>query len=188
MDISLDEVIATFLGKSEEFFINHVEQRIGRKIPDSWTQETKELYKTRFESELQEIPGISNALDALPLPSCVASSGTHEKIHFTLGITGLLPRFEQRIYSATQVERGKPFPDLFLFAADQMNWNPEKCVVVEDSDAGIKAGLDAGMHVIGYNSGLQSHSSKRHPRLRLIHSMEELVPVVTGQLPWLEPR
>lgn len=182
--LSLEEIAENFLGKSEEHFNKTVEAHLGQKLSDAWKAKSKDVYRETFEAELQAVPGIEKALADLELGTCVASSGSHEKMRLTLGLTGLLPRFEGRLYSATQVARGKPFPDLFLFAAKQMGWEPAHCVVVEDSAAGIEAALAAGMHVIAYNSGLQDHSNIHHPRLRIIHDMAELVPVITGRSPW----
>jgi HAD superfamily hydrolase (TIGR01509 family) len=82
------------------------------------------------------VPGIVAALDRIHLPTCVASSGSQEKMRLTLGLTGLWERFAGRIYSAEEVARGKPAPDLFLYAAAQMGTAPERCVVVEDSPFG----------------------------------------------------
>jgi HAD superfamily hydrolase (TIGR01509 family) len=103
-----------------------------------------------FETELAPVPGVVQALDAIALESCVASSGPPEKIRWTLGHTGLLDRFEGRIFSATEVEHGKPAPDLFLHAAATMGWEPGDCAVVEDSGAGVQAALAAGMTPFGY--------------------------------------
>ena len=96
------------------------------------------------------MPSVGAALDAIALPSCVASSASHEKMRFTLGHTGLWDRFAGRIFSATEVAHGKPAPDLFLHAAATMGWEPADCAVVEDSPAGVEAGLSAGMTVFGY--------------------------------------
>lgn len=182
--LSLEEIAEKFLGKSEEHFNRTVEAHLGLKLSDEWQTNSKDVYRETFEAELQAVRGIEQALDELHFGTCVASSGSHEKMRLTLGLTGLLPRFEGNLFSATQVSRGKPFPDLFLFAASQMGWEPSECVVVEDSAAGIEAGLSAGMHVIAYNSGIQDHTDIQHPNLRIIHHMSELVPVITGQLPW----
>jgi len=89
-------------------------------------------------------------LDALDLPFCVASSGELEKMRTTLGLTGLLPRFTGRMFSAQQVSRGKPAPDLFLLAAEPSGFAPERCAVVEDSVPGVQAGVAARMTVFGY--------------------------------------
>jgi beta-phosphoglucomutase-like phosphatase (HAD superfamily) len=84
------------------------------------------------------------------LPYCVASSGDHEKMNTTLGITRLLPRFAGRIFSVTQVARGKPAPDVYLFAARQLGADASACVVVEDTPPGVQAGAAAGMTVFGF--------------------------------------
>jgi HAD superfamily hydrolase (TIGR01509 family) len=89
-------------------------------------------------------------LDAARVPFCVASSGDHEKMNTTLGITGLLPRFVGRIFSVTQVAHGKPAPDVYLFAARQLGVEPSACVVVEDTPPGVQAGVAAGMTVFGF--------------------------------------
>lgn len=89
-------------------------------------------------------------LGQVPIPVCVASSGELEKVRLTLGRTGLLDRFDGRMYSATEVERGKPYPDIFLLAAERMGITPSRCVVVEDSVPGVQAGVRAGMAVLGY--------------------------------------
>ena len=98
------------------------------------------------------MPGIEDALDRLDVPFCVASSGDHTKMRTTLGITGLLPRFEGRIYSVTQVARGKPAPDVYLFAAADCGVAPEDCLVVEDTPPGVTGALAAGMKFVGFTA------------------------------------
>jgi beta-phosphoglucomutase-like phosphatase (HAD superfamily) len=90
----------------------------------------------------------------IKLPTCVASSGSHDKMRHTLGRTGLYQRFEGRIFSAAEVAHGKPAPDLFLHAARQMGVEPARCVVVEDSQYGVQAARAAGMRAFGYSGGL----------------------------------
>ncbi len=96
---------------------------------------------------------------------CVASSGAHDKIFATLSRTGLYRRFAPHIFSASQVGNGKPAPDLFLFAAAQMKYSPHRCVVVEDSIAGVMAGVAAGMTVLGFVGGSHCQSDDK-ARLR----------------------
>ena len=99
------------------------------------------------------IPHIGEAIAAIDLPKCVASSGTPEKIHHGLTCAGLYDQLAPHIFSATQVKRGKPAPDLFLFAAERMQTPPERCVVIEDSIPGITGALAAGMTVLGFHGG-----------------------------------
>ncbi len=103
-----------------------------------------------FRRELRAVPGVHAALDSIRTPVCVASSGEPEKIRLTLGLTGLLERFEGRLFSAAEVSRGKPHPDLFLHVAQSLGVSAERCVVVEDSRPGVRAALAAGMLALGY--------------------------------------
>jgi beta-phosphoglucomutase-like phosphatase (HAD superfamily) len=104
----------------------------------------------------------------------VASSGTHSKIRKTLGLTNLLHRFEGRIFSSTEVARGKPAPDLFLHAARQMNALPEQCIVIEDSKYGARAARAAGMRVLGYAGGLTPPEWLHAEGATVFTSMSEL--------------
>ena len=102
------------------------------------------------------MPGIVEALDEIATPVCVASSGSHDKMRFTLGKTGLFDRFDGRIFSVDQVEHGKPAPDIFLFAAAQMGTPPARCAVVEDSVSGVMAALSADMSAFAFAGGVTS--------------------------------
>ena len=113
-----------------------------------------ELCKEReiapLQQELQPVSGIIEVLEQLTLPKCVTSNSNHRHIQFVLKLTGLLHKFDGKIYSCYDVPRPKPFPDVYLHAAEQMNTNPEDCVVIEDSVPGVQAGYAAGMTVFGY--------------------------------------
>lgn len=184
INFTVEEVVANFMGKSDKYFIETVESIIGKSVPNNWLEEISRRYQEAFENELTPVPGIVAALDELELPHCVASSGSHEKMRFTLGKTGLLERFENKLFSSTQVERGKPHPDLFLFAAKQMGWEPERCLVVEDSHAGVEAGLAAGMKVAAYAGGFLKHDDRNHQNLVVIQEMAELKRVLSEPLLW----
>jgi HAD superfamily hydrolase (TIGR01509 family) len=111
-----------------------------------------------FERELVPVSGVVEALDRIPVATCVASSGSHEKMEFTLGITGLFERFRGRIFSADEVEHGKPSPDIFLLAARTMGVSPMRCAVIEDSVSGVTAGLAAQMAVFAFAGGVTSET------------------------------
>jgi HAD superfamily hydrolase (TIGR01509 family) len=151
--ISEDEVLERFVGRSDAYMLAELERAMGRKLPE-W----RELYERRlyesFRRELVPVKGITAVLDELTIPACVASSGTHDKMQVTLGLTGLLSRFDRRIFSVTEVANGKPAPDLFLYAAQRMGVQPRNCVVVEDSKSGIDAARAAGMRSLGFAGGL----------------------------------
>ena len=147
-----EESIREYMGRSWATCAALIEQRLGRPLPDGFADGYHEELYAALRRELRPVPGIVPALDAISAPTCVASSGAHEKIRTSLDTTGLLARFEGRIFSATEVEHGKPAPDLFLHAAAAMGHAPADCVVVEDAPAGVAAGRAAGMTVLGYSA------------------------------------
>jgi HAD superfamily hydrolase (TIGR01509 family) len=148
------EIVDRFLGRSDAYQLAEIERHIGRALDPGWAQEVDQLYRAAYERSLTPVDGVLDALDRIEIASCVASSGTHEKMRHTLGLTGLYDRFEGRIFSRTQVARGKPAPDLFLFAAAQLGVDPVACAVVEDSKYGVQAARAAGMRTFGYAGGL----------------------------------
>jgi HAD superfamily hydrolase (TIGR01509 family) len=136
-----------------------------------------------LDAELASMPGVKATLTAIPLPKCVASSSHPERIRRSLEISGLARLFGDAVFSAAQVERGKPAPDLFLFAAARMGADPMRCIVVEDSVVGVAAGVAAGMTVIGFTGG--SHCGPNHGvklagagAARVIAHMDDLRPAV----------
>ena len=106
-----------------------------------------------IREELQPVTGVRKAIEAIPLARCVASSSEPDKIALSLTKTGLAPLFDGNLYSASHVARGKPFPDLFLFAAEQMGARPQDCVVIEDSPYGAAAARATGMAAYGFAGG-----------------------------------
>jgi HAD superfamily hydrolase (TIGR01509 family) len=104
----------------------------------------------RFRRELQAVKGVRKALDMLPYPRCVASSSSRERLDLSIEVTGLKKLFGENVFSADQVENGKPAPDLYLFAASSLGVMPANCIVIEDSTLGIQAAVSAGMKTIGF--------------------------------------
>lgn len=160
------EVVERFLGRSDEEMTAQIEAHLGRPLGVSWEEPFRHLYREAFAAELKPVPGILEALAAIAIPTCVASSGTHEKIRHTLGLTGLYDRFAGRIFSASEVAHGKPAPDLFLHAASRMGVAPAGCAVVEDSPYGVQAARAAGMRAFGYAGGLAPPAVARGPANR----------------------
>jgi HAD superfamily hydrolase (TIGR01509 family) len=168
------EVIERFLGRTHEFMVAAIEAHLGRPLAADWEDPFQPLYRDAFAAELTPVPGVVEALDRITLPACVASSGTHEKMRYTLGLTGLYDRFAGRIFSASEVSRGKPAPDLFLHAATQMGVDPTACAVVEDSRFGVEAARAAGMRALGYAGGLTAAEHLRGPDTVVFSDMREL--------------
>lgn len=122
----------------------------------------------QFEQALQPVAGIASVLAQLDLPICVASSSQPERIALSLKLTGLTPYFGNHVFSATMVESGKPAPDLFLFAAGQMGFAAERCLVIEDSPAGISAAKAAGMKVLGFTGGGHAEPAGLEKKLAML--------------------
>jgi len=174
------EVIERFMGRSDEEMTREIEAHLGRRLPASWEEPFRHLYREAFAAELTPVPGIVAALDAIAIPTCVASSGTHEKIRYTLGLTGLYERFAGRIFSVSEVARGKPAPDLFLHAAQRLGVPPAGCAVVEDSPYGIKAARAAGMRAFGYAGGLAPRRALEGHETIVFDDMRELPRLIAG--------
>jgi len=149
-EISLQETLDHFMGTSTERFLSVLASLTGRPAPPTFLSAFRDRTFEAFKASLEPVPGVKNVLQALELPYCVASNGPREKMRFTLGHTGLLGHFQDRLFSAEDVALPKPAPDLFLHAAAAMNANPPSCVVVEDSPTGVQAAKAAGMQVLGY--------------------------------------
>lgn len=152
---TFDDVVRDYLGGSLGRTREIAERRLGRPLPEDLSDRFHAELFSRYQSELRPVDGIVELIEGLDSPFCVASSGTHERIRESLRVTGLLDRFDGRIFSASDVANGKPDPDLFLLAARTMGTPPDRCLVIEDSPIGIEAASRAGMASIGY-AGLQA--------------------------------
>lgn len=151
------EVCHRFTGRSMASCVVEIESELGRRLPVDWVEQVQQETFAAFREDLQEVPGVRRLIDVVTSrgwASCVASSGEHEKIAFTLSLTGLLDRFHGRVFSSSDVSNGKPAPDLFLHAATSMGYEPEDCWVIEDSAPGVAAARAAGMRVFGYTAGV----------------------------------
>ena len=168
------EVIERFMGRSHEYMVAEIEAYLGRKLASDWEDPFQPLYREAFAAELAPVAGVVEALDRITLRTCVASSGSHDKMRYTLGLTGLYDRFAGRIFSASEVPRGKPAPDLFLHAAKRMGVDPAACAVVEDSRFGVEAARAAGMLALGYAGGLTPAETLRGPGTIVFSDMRDL--------------
>jgi len=151
--ITADQVLDRFLGVSDREARLVIEDEIARKLPHDFEEQVKQATLEFYAEDLKGIPHVAGAIAAIDLPLCVASSGTPEKIRHGLTGAGLYDRLAPHIFSASEVSRGKPAPDLFLFAAKQMKTPPERCLVIEDSVPGVTGAVAAGMTVLGFHGG-----------------------------------
>jgi HAD superfamily hydrolase (TIGR01509 family) len=165
------------MGRSMKSCMQIVEAQLGHPAPADFLQVLDERATAAFTRDLEAVPGVEALLDALDragTPYAVASSGSHEKMRTTLGLTGLLPRLEGRITSATEVALGKPAPDVFLLAATRLQVAPRDCVVIEDSLLGIEAALAAQMRVIGYAAMVRASDMHAAHATHVVTSMAQV--------------
>ena len=155
--VSAEEAFERFVGRSLAQCLEMIAGLLGREVPADFVHQYHQRSATALKSELKAVPGVEAALKAIQVPYCVASNGSHEKMQATLGVTGLLPKFKDRLFSVSDVARGKPFPDLFLHAAAKSGVAPSDCVIIEDTPTGVSAGVAAGMTVYGYCAHTPAH-------------------------------
>jgi HAD superfamily hydrolase (TIGR01509 family) len=172
--LSEAEVIERFVGRSDHDTRAAIEAHLGRELPANWEESVQPRYRRAFAGTLSPVAGVLEALDRITVPSCVASSGTHDYLRYTLSLTGLYQRFEGRIFSAEDVAMGKPAPDIFLHAAERMATRPAGCVVVEDSRSGVQAARAARMRVLAYAGGLTPAALLTGPNTIIFNDMREL--------------
>ena len=175
-----EDVIERFVGRSPDVILAEAEARLGRRVPEGWFERGETRIRRAYATELRPVDGISEALEEIGDPVCVASSSGHDNIRYKLELTGLYDRFAGHIFSATEVANGKPAPDLFLHAASRMGADPADCVVIEDSRYGVQAARAAGMDVLGYAGGLTPPDVLEGPRTVVFDDMRK-VPELLGR-------
>jgi HAD superfamily hydrolase (TIGR01509 family) len=158
IDLGLDQALDLFLGRSVTAVLDYYHAS-GRLNPERFLTELRAGVRAAFLTALCPIEGVNSVLEGLQIPHCAASSSDVDRVSFSLSLTGLAPHFDARLYTSQMVERGKPAPDLFLYAADRMRADPRRTLVVEDSVSGVMAGKAAGMTVWGFVGG--SHYQSR---------------------------
>lgn len=152
LSLTLEYMYEHFVGLSMPACMELVSQLRAQPVPADFLDQVQQRTEEALRAHVQPMPGIHDVLDGLRLPYCVASSGAHSKIRTTLGATGLVERFHGRIFSAQDVARSKPAPDLFLHAAATLGHAPDRCLVIEDTPTGVRAGVAAGMRVLGFDA------------------------------------
>jgi HAD superfamily hydrolase (TIGR01509 family) len=178
LEMSYDDCVRDFLGLGMPATLRILAERLGRPVPERWEAELDAAVRDGFRRELTPVPGVAKALEGIELPACVASSGSHEKMRLTLGLTGLWDQFAGRIFSADEVKRGKPAPDLFLHAASRMSTPPQRCIVVEDSPFGIAAAKAAGMSALGFAAA--TPAARLDGADAVFTAMEDLPGLISG--------
>lgn len=150
LSLTLDQAIENFAGRKMADTLDLIGNWLGRPVPDWFLPTIRQRMAAAFEDQLEAMDGVHELLQKLSTPVCVASNGPHDKMLVSLRVTGLLPYFDGRIFSAYDCNHWKPDPGLFLYAAESMGVDPRACAVVEDSPLGIQAALSARMTPFGY--------------------------------------
>jgi HAD superfamily hydrolase (TIGR01509 family) len=158
IDLGLDQALDLFLGRSVTAVLEHYEA-LGRTVPEQFSTELSAGVRAAFLSSLCPIEGVGSVLRGLQIPHCVASSSDVDRVSLSLSLTGLASHFDGQLFTSQMVERGKPAPDLFFYAAERMQADPQRTLVIEDSISGVRAAKAAGMTVWGFVGG--SHYQSR---------------------------
>ncbi|EWH08628.1 hypothetical protein DS2_16474 [Catenovulum agarivorans DS-2] len=146
-------VMKHFLGRSFPTVHQHIEDNFSVQLPDNFEQEYRTKLLAEFQTQLAETPGFSTMLAQLNCQYCIATSSSPKRVQGSLLQIGLAEQFKRNVFTASEVEHGKPAPDLFLHAAKQMGVAADLCMVIEDSQPGVQAGQAANMQVINYRGG-----------------------------------
>ncbi|WP_225028919.1 HAD family hydrolase [Xinfangfangia pollutisoli] len=153
VQIDLAYVARHFLGRSYPTVMATIRRDFGLDLPPAFEDDYRERLLEGFRRDLQVMPGVAAVIDRLGPAFCVATSSSPRRAELSLVLTGLWPRVQGRLFTASEVARGKPAPDLFLHAAARMGADPARCLVIEDSLTGLRAGLAAGMQVWRFLGG-----------------------------------
>ena len=148
---TLDDALERYMGKRLPDLVAAIESDTGKVLDGTFARDLQAMTLARFRVDLREVPGVRAFLEAHAAVSrCIASSSSRERLALSLEVLGLADQFTGGVFSADDVTRGKPHPDLFLMAAARLGADPGRCLVIEDSESGVRAGIAAGMTVIGF--------------------------------------
>ena len=169
----------TFVGHSRLQCLQKIEALIGEPPPDELDRRYQQDINQALAQSVVAIDGIETVLEQLSLPCCVASSGSHEKMQMTLGKTGLIDYFSGNIFSTSDVERGKPHPDIYLHAAASMGVDdPARCLVIEDSPIGVTGAVAAEMKVFGFAELMPAHRLQASGAHLVFERMRDLLELI----------
>lgn len=152
-----------FLGRSFASAAAQAERRFGRPLPDGFQQTYRQRLMRRMRADLKPMAGVMELLPKISCRYCLATSSSPERLAVTLGVTGLAPYFAGLSFTAAEVARGKPAPDLFLHAARLMGAEARRSLVIEDSEMGVRSGHAAGMEVWHFAGGSHVQAGYRLP-------------------------
>ena len=147
---TLDQSLSRFAHRRWVEVMAEIEAVTGKPLPTNFSDELKRATLERFRTDLKEVSGAANFIKRFPhLPRAIASSSSIDRLQLCLSVLGMEAEFGEHVFSADMVARGKPHPDIFLFAAGKLGVSPDRCLVIEDSAGGIQAAVAAGMTAVG---------------------------------------
>lgn len=183
LNMTVDDVLENFVGLSLKTCKQMALDDHGVRLPDDFAEEVRQRTERALKGNVRGMPNLREAIAEIGLPVCVASSGEISKMTLTLTTSGIFDLFEGKLHSATEVENGKPAPDLFLYAARSMGFAPQDCVVIEDSPYGIQGAVAAGMRALGFCGG--GHRDLMRDSPMLVEAGAEIVFDDMARLPGL---
>ena len=172
-EMKIEDAYRNFNGRKLKDCFKYIEETIAKKLPETFETEFRQRSFSAFKTQVKPMEGIVSFIEKLTIPYCVASSGPVEKICLNLEVAGLLDKFENKIFSSYQIGSWKPEPGIFLHAAKEMGFDVKDCIVVEDSVAGVRAGIDGGFKVYGFANGYNDSDLEKEGAI-LFRSYEEL--------------
>lgn len=172
--ITLSELFANYVGLSLEQGLARINQNYGVLLGDDFLADYKVARDAALAAEIKPIAGVADVISQLSLPYCVASNSEASKVQKMLSLTGLLAYFEGRIFSAADLGKPKPAPDVYLKIAAQFGVNPASCLVIEDTTTGVRAGVAAGMKVIGYSATTSAQALTEAGAFQVFKTMPEI--------------
>lgn len=175
LNVDIDYVKKTYLGRALSVVESDYLRLVGRELAEDFEDDFLKRLFSAYRRDLQPMPGVKELLSGLTRPFCMATSSGLKRATVSLEVTGLAPFFTGKVFCASMVARGKPAPDLFLYAAERLGAGPARSLVIEDSEVGVLAGRNAGMEVWRFVGG--SHFKARPPinrdsDIRVFGSME----------------
>jgi HAD superfamily hydrolase (TIGR01509 family) len=184
VEFTLEEYMERFVGVSLHDEVIEIEKLRKVKLPDDYEARLMNHKYKVFDEELKAIEGIVDLVTSIKTPKAVASGSSPERLEYTLKLTHLWELFAPHVYSTTLVPKSKPAPDIFLYTADKFSIRPDKCLVIEDSTLGVRAGVVAGMTVIGFSGG--SHIKDGHEEKLLELGATKVFSKMQDVVNWLQ--
>ena len=179
IEMSGEEASATFGGKTLDGVVYKMRELSGNDLPNDWLPRLIQRVNESWESKLRPVKGVKELLEKIKIPICVASNGEPTHVRHSLRLTKLYDFFDENIFTASEVSKPKPSPELFLYAAKKMGFVPSECAVIEDSVTGVTAAVNAEMEVYGIINNLFSEEQLRNAGAIPFKSMDEL-PALLG--------